>query len=90
MSIRTIYTICVGSYNVKFTKEIDGIRVSIPGNGCMIPFDEIRIPDTLRGLLKGSNWTDRAIINLEKYIGTENKWDYYVEMNTKTGKIKYF
>lgn len=81
-------TICVGSYNVKFTKEIDGIRVSIPGNGCTMPFDDIRITDTLRSLLKNSNWTDCAIKKLEKYISNEDKWENCVEINVKTGKIR--
>lgn len=87
---RLVYTIIVDGYNVKFSKNDNIIKVSIPNNGCEIDLlsDDPSLSFSFVEILEIKGWSDKAIHSLQTYILNQNEWDVCLKMNIETGKIK--
>lgn len=85
-----LHTVIVDGYNVKFSKEIGFIKVSIPGHSCNIFKHDKRLSNEFKNILLDINWTSLGITKLQDFILSEcmkNGLNICVYMNTQTGNI---
>ena len=84
-----IHILFVNHYRLTYSKEVNGIRISIPNHSEILPTDSKNLTITFKNELRDRGWKNIAIKSLEENIlfPDNGKWISKLKMNINTGKI---